>query len=66
MSERPPTGRRVLRWSRWSAAALVTACALLGVVRLLVPATAGATGEPPGVQRQAAFLRAELDSGAGG
>ncbi|EWC58219.1 putative hydrolase [Actinokineospora spheciospongiae] len=65
MSARVSTARRVLRWSRWSAAVLVSACALLGVVRLVVPATAGATGEPPGVQRQMAFLRAELDSGAG-
>ncbi|MEU8188933.1 hypothetical protein [Micromonospora carbonacea] len=46
-------------------ALLLTAAALLGVVRLVVPATAGPDGEPPGVARQLAFLRAALDDGAG-
>ncbi|WFE59932.1 hypothetical protein [Micromonospora sp. WMMD712] len=46
-------------------ALLLTAAALLGAVRLVVPATAGPDGEPPGVARQLAFLRAALDDGAG-
>ncbi|WP_043961924.1 hypothetical protein [Micromonospora haikouensis] len=46
-------------------AVLLTAAALLGVARLVVPATAGPDGEPPGVARQLAFLRAALDDGAG-
>ncbi|MFF3856292.1 hypothetical protein [Micromonospora sp. NPDC002575] len=46
-------------------AVLLTAAALLGVVRLVAPATAGPDGEPPGVARQLAFLRAALDDGAG-
>ncbi|MFE3328204.1 hypothetical protein [Streptomyces sp. NPDC059176] len=35
------------------------------MARLVVPATAGTNGAPPGVQRQLAFLRAALDDGAG-
>lgn len=46
-------------------AGLVSLCALVGVVRLVVPATAGADGAPPGVQRQLAFLRTALHEGAG-
>ncbi|MFI7435629.1 hypothetical protein [Micromonospora haikouensis] len=46
-------------------ALLLTAAALLGVARLVAPATAGPDGEPPGVARQLAFLRAALDDGAG-
>ncbi|WP_405094385.1 hypothetical protein [Micromonospora sp. NBC_01412] len=46
-------------------AALLSAAALLGAVRLVAPATAGPDGEPPGVARQLAFLRAALDDGAG-
>lgn len=38
---------------------------MLGVIRLVVPATAGTTGEPPGVRRQLVFVRAALDEGAG-
>jgi hypothetical protein len=55
----------MLRWVRRSVAVLVSLCALVGVIRLVVPATAGLTGEPPGVRRQLAFLRAALDDGAG-
>ncbi|HWO58718.1 MAG TPA: hypothetical protein VNO31_01585, partial [Umezawaea sp.] len=65
MPRRAPTARQVLRWSRLLIAVGVTACALLGAVRLVVPATAGTEGEPAGVRRQLAFLRAELDNGAG-
>ncbi|MFF3687325.1 hypothetical protein [Streptomyces sp. NPDC002187] len=57
--------RQVLRWSRRLTAAAVSLCALVGVVRLTAPATAsGPDGEPPGVHRQLAFLRAALDDGA--
>ncbi|MEV4515441.1 hypothetical protein AB0K00_41605 [Dactylosporangium sp. NPDC049525] len=56
--------RRVLRWLRRLVAVVVSLCALVGAVRLVVPATAGPTGEPPGVRRQLAFLRAALDDGA--
>ncbi|WP_240661498.1 MULTISPECIES: hypothetical protein [unclassified Streptomyces] len=45
---------------------LTTLSALLGVVRLVMPVTAGPQGEPPGVARQLTFLREELDDGAGG
>ncbi|MFB9679475.1 hypothetical protein [Streptosporangium vulgare] len=55
----------MLRWSRRLVAVAVSVCALLGAVRLVVPATAGTTGEPPGVRRQLTFLRAALDGGAG-
>ncbi|MGW4802472.1 hypothetical protein ACWEPC_59670, partial [Nonomuraea sp. NPDC004297] len=58
--------RRLLRWSRRFAAVLVSLFALAGAVRLTVPAVPdGPGGEPPGVRRQLAFLRAALDSGAG-
>lgn len=56
--------RRVLRWVRRPVAVVVSICALAGAVRLVVPATAGPTGEPDGVRRQLAFLRAALDDGA--
>ncbi|MFC5831814.1 hypothetical protein [Nonomuraea insulae] len=56
--------RRVLRWAGRIAATAITLCALIGAVRLIVPATS-ATGEPPGVRRQLAFLREALDTGAG-
>jgi hypothetical protein len=46
-------------------AVVVSVCALLGAVRLVAPATPGTAGEPAGVRRQLAFLRAALDSGAG-
>ncbi|MEU4569666.1 hypothetical protein [Micromonospora sp. NPDC023956] len=45
-------------------AALVSLAALVGVVRLVAPATA-ADGTPPGAARQLAFLRTALDDGAG-
>ncbi|MER6088889.1 hypothetical protein [Streptomyces bluensis] len=61
----PPTWRQVLRRSRRLAAMLVSVCALLGAVRLVVPATADADSEPAGVRRQLTFLREELDDGAG-
>ncbi|WP_201753283.1 hypothetical protein [Micromonospora rubida] len=46
-------------------AALLSAVALLGAVRLLMPATAGPDEQPPGVARQLTFLRSALDDGAG-
>ncbi|SCL18901.1 hypothetical protein [Micromonospora inyonensis] len=54
----------VLRRLAGLVGALVSLVALVGVVRLVAPATAGG-GEPPGVARQLAFLRAALDDGAG-
>ncbi|MFF4615395.1 hypothetical protein [Nonomuraea jabiensis] len=65
MSLPPSAARRAWGWVRLILAVVVSACALAGVVRLTVPATAGTSGEPPGVQRQLAFLRAALDAGAG-
>ncbi|MCS7475376.1 hypothetical protein ACFFQW_31250 [Umezawaea endophytica] len=65
MPRRPLTARQLLRWARLLVAVGVTACALLGAVRLVAPATAGTAGEPAGVRRQLEFLRAELDDGAG-
>ena len=47
------------------AAGLLTFAALVGVVRLVAPATAGPAGEPPGVRAQLAFLRGALADGAG-
>jgi hypothetical protein len=55
----------VLRWSGRLVAVVVSVCALVGAVRLGAPAAAGTTGEPAGVRRQLAFLRAALDGGAG-
>ncbi|MEU1751322.1 hypothetical protein ABZ436_01475 [Micromonospora matsumotoense] len=46
-------------------ATLVTLFALVGVARLIAPATGGVAGQPPGVDRQLSYLRAELDAGAG-
>jgi hypothetical protein len=46
------------------AAVAVSLLALVGMVRLVAPATAGTDGEPPGVRRQLAFVRSELDRGA--
>jgi hypothetical protein len=65
MSVPPSRVPRALRWSRRLAAVAISLCALAGAGRLLVPATAGPTGEPAGVQRQLTFLRAALDAGAG-
>lgn len=56
--------RRTLRVVRRSVAVAVSCCALLGIVRLVAPATAGAEGRPPGVERQLTFLRQALDDGA--
>ncbi|MEO3868681.1 hypothetical protein ABGB18_07620 [Nonomuraea sp. B12E4] len=58
-------GRSVVRWAGRIVAVLVSVCALVPAVRLVVPATAGPVGEPPGVERQLAFLRSALDAGAG-
>ncbi|TMR94117.1 hypothetical protein EJK15_35720 [Nonomuraea basaltis] len=58
----PPS---ILRWARRLVAVLISVLALLGAVRLVVPATAGPEGEPPGVRRQLAFLRPALEAGAG-
>jgi hypothetical protein len=55
----------MLRWSRLLVAVVVSVCALVGAVRLVVPATAGTTGEPAGVRRQLTFLRTALNGGAG-
>jgi hypothetical protein len=60
----PRTGR-LLRRARVLIAVVLSCCALLGASRLLVPATAGPTGEPPGVRGQLAFLRGALEDGAG-
>ncbi|WP_327104029.1 hypothetical protein [Nonomuraea glycinis] len=65
MSVPPSRVRRTLRWSRRLTAVAISLCALAGAGRLLVPATAGPTGEPPGVERQLTFLRAALGAGAG-
>ncbi|MFC4536974.1 hypothetical protein [Sphaerisporangium dianthi] len=65
MPQPPQKARRALRWSRRSIAIVVSVCALVGAVRLVLPATSGIAGEPPGVRRQLAFLRAELNDGAG-
>ncbi|MFD5425033.1 hypothetical protein [Streptomyces sp. NPDC127084] len=54
-----------MRWTRRLIACAISLCALLGMVRLVAPATGGASGEPHGVQRQLAFLRSALDDGAG-
>ncbi|WP_336206724.1 hypothetical protein [Nonomuraea sp. LPB2021202275-12-8] len=56
----PSRARRALRWSRRLIAVVTTACALTGAVRLIAPGI----GEPAGVRRQLAFLRAALDDGA--
>ncbi|MEV5410069.1 hypothetical protein AB0K60_14695 [Thermopolyspora sp. NPDC052614] len=61
----PSRTRRALRRVRRLIAVVVSVCALAGAARLVLPATAVVTGEPPGVRRQLAFLRAELDRGAG-
>ncbi|MEU8379503.1 hypothetical protein [Streptosporangium sp. NPDC048865] len=61
----PGTRKPVRRMLRRAIAVAVTVCALLGAVRLVVPATAGTADEPPGVRRQLTFLRAALDGGAG-
>ncbi|WP_422769097.1 hypothetical protein ACN28C_20210 [Plantactinospora sp. WMMC1484] len=58
-------GRMASRWSYLFLAVVVTAAALSGGLRLVVPAAAGPTADPPGVRRQLAFLRAQLDDGAG-
>jgi len=65
MSGPSSTARQVLRWLHWLVAVVVSVCALVGVVRLVAPATAGTTAEPAGVRRQLTFLRAALDGGAG-
>ncbi|MFI7127314.1 hypothetical protein ACIBQ1_16570 [Nonomuraea sp. NPDC050153] len=65
MPQAPSRARRGWRWARTALAVVVNACALAGVVRLTVPAVAGTAGEPPGVRRQLAFLRAALGAGAG-
>ncbi|MFI6695516.1 hypothetical protein ACIBLA_27965 [Streptomyces sp. NPDC050433] len=59
------TPRQLLRWARRVVAVLVSGCALLGVVRVVAPATGGVDGEPGGVRGQLAFIRAALDEGAG-
>ncbi|MGS2648417.1 hypothetical protein [Streptosporangium sp. LJ11] len=61
----PRTRPRAGRVLRRLVAVAVAVCALLGTVRLVAPATASTTGEPPGVRRQLTFLRAALDGGAG-
>lgn len=53
-----------MRRARRTLAIAVSACALLGVVRLTIPATAGSDGVPIGVTRQLAFLREALHDGA--
>ena len=46
-------------------AVLVSLLALVGVARLIAPATGGVSRQPPGVDRQLSYLRAALDDGAG-
>jgi hypothetical protein len=60
-----PDARTVGRWATRLLGIVVAGCAVLGLVRLVAPATAGPDAEPVGVRRQLAFLRAELDRGAG-
>jgi hypothetical protein len=57
--------RRVGRAVAVAVAVAVALGALAAAVRLVLPATAGPDGAPPGVPRQLAFLRAALDRGAG-
>lgn len=59
------TTRQVLRRARTVVAVLVSCCALVGLVRLVAPATGGTDGEPAGVRGQLEFIRAALDDGAG-
>ncbi|MGC4804384.1 hypothetical protein [Micromonospora sp. DT233] len=54
-----------MRSFRRVCAVVLSGLALLGAVRLVVPAAGGPGGAPPGVARQLAFLRAALDDGAG-
>jgi hypothetical protein len=56
------TARRLLRLL---VGAVVTPLALVGILRLSLPAVAGPGGEPPGVRQQLAYLRSALDSGGG-
>ncbi|HBF83116.1 MAG TPA: hypothetical protein DD420_25315 [Streptomyces sp.] len=56
--------RRALRVVGKCVAVLVSCCAVLGIVRVSAPATTGPQGDPPGVERQLAFLRHALDGGA--
>lgn len=65
MSHTSAVARRLARWSYLLVAVVVAVGAALGTVRLVVPATAGVTADPPGVRRQLTFLRDELDAGAG-
>ena len=58
-------GSRTGRLLRGMLAVLIGVAALVGAVRLVVPATAGPTDDPPGVRRQLTFLRAALQDGAG-
>lgn len=58
------TTRHVLRRARLVVAVLVSLCALIGAVRLVVPAAGGTDGEPAGVRGQLAFIRSALDDGA--
>ncbi|MFD3482022.1 hypothetical protein [Streptomyces sp. NPDC058665] len=63
--QRSVATRQVLRWIRVVVAVLVSGCALVGAVRLMVPATGGVDGEPAGVRGQLAFIRGALNEGAG-
>ncbi len=56
-----PTWRRVRR----VIAAVLSLLALIGATRLTVPTLGDAGDEPPGVRRQLAFVRAQLNDGAG-
>lgn len=56
-----PMQRRLLRIS----AVLVTLLAVVGTMRLTLPAVGGPDSEPPGVRRQLAFLRDAMEEGAG-
>jgi hypothetical protein len=56
--------RNFLRTMRRLASLVISALALIGAIRLIMPATAPPNRAPPGVERQLAFVRAALDDGA--
>ncbi|MEO3743489.1 hypothetical protein [Plantactinospora sp. B5E13] len=56
MSHASAVTRRLARWSYLLIVVVVAVGAAIGAVRLVVPATAGVTADPPGVRRQLTFL----------
>jgi len=59
------TASQVWRGLRLGLASLLSVGSLVGAARLTTPATAGVTGDPPGVRLQLTFLRDALEHGAG-